>query len=233
MAAELEKLAKYYWDRDNQPRENLYTTLAEEERAIGGPETVVPVRQTTPTGSPEAPKPHGLEQIRYVIEIPEVSEELYARTREALEATGYTFVAAIRSVSIKDLLLEDEQREREGKPRRLDYVNDSKTMRATVPPEIEVAINPSSVRIERSNCLSTNDQQARIREEEVRWKKQLLEDVRPYVSMRMVDPSTYSQLEDAYMDKEGELLFPNYFARTDVQTVRGYVADVGRVDPRG
>lgn len=181
----------------------------------------------------EIPQPRGLEPIRYAIEIPTVNEEVYQRVREAVEATGRTFVAAIRSVSVGDLLAEDKQREQKGKARRLGFVNDSKTMRATVPPEMEIAINPNMVRIEGSNNLSTDAQKTKIREAEAAWKKQLPEDVRPYVSMRMVDPSTYSQLEDSYMDGTGELLFPNFFARTDAQTVRGGVALVGRDDPTG
>lgn len=45
MAQELEKLAHYYTEQRNQPRANLYKALAAEERAIGGPETVVPVEK--------------------------------------------------------------------------------------------------------------------------------------------------------------------------------------------
>ncbi len=48
----------------------------------------------------------------------------------------------------------------------------------------------------------------------------------------MVDPSTISQIEDNYMDKNnGMPLLPDWSARTDVQTVRGDVADVGRGGP--
>lgn len=177
----------------------------------------------------ETPRPRGLEPTRYAIEIPTVSEEIYMRTREAVEQAGYNFIVPIRSVSIEDLLAEDKQREKRGEPRRLGYVKDSKTMRATVPPEMEIAVNPTKVRIEGSNSLSTDRQKAMIRTEEARFKKQLPSEVMSFVSMLMVDPSTYSQLEDAYMDEIGKLLFSNY-VRTDVQTVRGSVAIVGRYD---
>ncbi|MBI4080273.1 MAG: hypothetical protein HY430_00715 [Candidatus Levybacteria bacterium] len=182
--------------------------------------------------APETSQPRGLEPIEFAIDIPTVNEEVYLKTREAVEATGYRFVAAIRPVSIEDLIAEDSQREQEGKPGRLGHVNDSRAMRAIVPPEMEVAINPASVRIEGSNYLSTDDQIAKIQDAEDEWKELLPEDVRSLVSMRMVDPSTYSQLEDAYMDaREGQPLFPNYFARTDVPTFLGFVADVGRRGP--
>lgn len=176
------------------------------------PERFSGVAKAQATRTEEKPKPHGLEPIRFAIEIPAVSKEVYMRTREALEAVGHTFVTAIRSVSIEDLLAEDRQR----KQVRFGYVNDSKTMRATVPPEMEVVVNPDRVRIEGSNRLPTDEQKAKIKTEEAELKEQLPKDLRDLVSMHMVDPSTYSQLEDAYIDKEGKLLFPDYFARTDV-----------------
>lgn len=161
-------------------------------------------------------------------EIPAVSKETYKRILEAVEATGYNFIASIRPVSIDNLLVEDSQRE----PRRLGYVNDSRVMRTAVSPEMKVAINPNKFRIEGSNNLSTDKQKKEIKEEEARWKSQLPEDIRPFVSMRMVDPSAISQLEDAYMDRnKGKLLLPDWFARTDVQTVPGDVAVVGRGAP--
>ncbi|MEK7616640.1 MAG: hypothetical protein AAB414_01150, partial [Patescibacteria group bacterium] len=43
MAAELDKLAQIYEGKGNRPRAALYKALAAEERAIGGPETVIPV----------------------------------------------------------------------------------------------------------------------------------------------------------------------------------------------
>lgn len=175
------------------------------------------------------PQPRDLER-----EIPTVSENVYNRTREAVKKSGCNFIVPIRSVSIKDLLAEDELREQRGEARRLGYVDDSKSskrMLATVPPKMEVAINPARFKIVGSNYRSIDEQKAMIRKEETRWKEGLPEDVRPLVSMRMVYPSTLSQLEDAYMDKEGKLLFSDYFVRTDVETVPGVVARVGRFDP--
>lgn len=50
-------------------------------------------------------------------------------------------------------------------------------------------------------------------------------------SMEMADPSTVSQIEDAYIDETGGLLLPDYSVRTDIQTVPGLATDVGRSAP--
>lgn len=43
MAAELDQLARYWRERGDPHRADFYRTLAEQERAIGGPETVLPL----------------------------------------------------------------------------------------------------------------------------------------------------------------------------------------------
>lgn len=186
--------------------------------------------QSTAPARPSESLPSRLKPTPFEIEIPTVSDETYAETRKAVEATG-AFIVSIRSLTMEDLLREDEQRGQRGEPKRLGYVNDSKTMRATLPPEMEVFINPNAVRIEGSNNLSTDRQKIKIAEVEARFKDHLPERVRPFVSFHMVDPSTYSQLEDAWMDAGRGLLLPDYFARTDVRNVEGGVARVGRHDP--
>ena len=177
--------------------------------------------------------PLRLKLIPFEIEIPTVSEEVYAETRKAVEtAIPGVFITSIRPVTMEDLLTEDGQRGERGQPKRLGYVNDSKIMRAVFPPEMEVFINPNAVRIEGSNGLSTDQQKRKIMEEEARFKAKLPKAVRPFVSLLMVDPSTMSQVEDRYMDENnGALLFPDFFGRTDVQTVQDLVAYVGRYDP--
>lgn len=175
--------------------------------------------------------PLRLKPMPFEIEIPEVSEAVYAETRKAVEATG-AFITSIRSLTMEDLLREDEEREKRGEPRRLGYVNSSETMRSTFPPKMEVFINPKAVRIEGSNNLSTDEQKKKITEAAASFKEQLPEGVRSFVDLHMVDPSTYSQLEDAWMDAGNGLLFPDYFVRTDIQTdVGGSVARVGRGGP--
>lgn len=47
MAVELDKLSAYYRKKHNNARAKLYRALAEEERAIGGPETILPASVTT------------------------------------------------------------------------------------------------------------------------------------------------------------------------------------------
>lgn len=190
--------------------------VAEEARKAGVPVTLAEAQ------------PSHLTPTLFKIEIPTVSEEIYAETRRAVEtAIPGVFITQIRSVSIEDLLTEDLIRVQ----RRLGYVNDSRTMRATVPPEMEVFINPKAVRIEESNRLSTDKHKTRIAEAQANFRERLPEKVRHFVNMYMVDPSTYSQLEDAWMDAGKGLLFPDFFARTDVETVRGGVAGVGRFGP--
>lgn len=184
----------------------------------------------------EIARRHGLETFapsitdrpQFGIEIPSVSEEVYAETRRAIEtATPGVFIAQIQPLSISDLL-----KIKKDSLRRLGYVDTSKTMRNTVPPEMEVFVDPNNFRIKHSDNLTTNAQKTRIAEVAAELKLRLPEAVRPYVDWYMVDPSTLSQLEDRYMDENnGALLLPNFFARTDIQTVRGSVAIVGRVDP--
>ena len=52
----------------------------------------------------------------FTIDIPVVSEEVYAATRRAVEDTG-AFIASIRAVTMEGLLAEDKQRGR----RRLNH----------------------------------------------------------------------------------------------------------------
>lgn len=173
-----------------------------------------------------------LKPIPFEIEIPTVSEEVYVETRRAVEtAIPNVFIAPIRSATMESLLAEERQREQRGEPRRLGYVNDSKTMRATLSPAMEVFIDPTAIRIEGSNYLSTDEQKAEIAKVAARYRERLPEALRGYVDWHMVDPSTMSQLEDAWMDAGNGLLLPDFYARTDVETVGGGVAGVGRIVP--
>lgn len=174
-------------------------------------------------------------KVVFEIEIPEVSEQIYIETRKAVEATG-AFITTIQSLTMKDLLREDEERGQRGEPKRLGYViDDTRATWAAAPPEMEVFINPKAVRIEDSNGLPTARQKTKIARAERQFKTQLSERVMPFVQFIMADPSTMSQIEDAWMDAGNGLLFPNYLACTEVQTVgdiEGGVAHVGRSDPR-
>lgn len=177
--------------------------------------------QIRPGEGPQLPR---VEPILYPIDIPTVTPEVYAQVVESLKKVGITFKAPIQEASMNELMKQDTKN-------RLGYVNDSESMRATVPPAMEVAINPNKVRIEGSNNLPTDDQKDLIAQYEQEIKQQLPKDVRNLISIIMADPSTDSQLEDAYMDQTGKQLFPNFFARTDVEMVSGYVAGVGRSVP--
>lgn len=204
-------------------------------RALYGAVELPGTTQTTSkkTEAAQESTPIRLQPIQFNIEIPQVSEEVYAETRQAVEtAIPGVFITPIRPLSLAELLEEDGQREQNGDSRRLGFVNSSETMRATTPPEMEVFIDPKNFRIEDSNNLPTDAQKIRIAEEAAKVSLLLPEPVRPHVGWHMVDPSTLSQLEDRYMDeRSGALLFPDFFGRTDVKTVQGYVAFVGRLDP--
>lgn len=165
----------------------------------------------------------------FAIEIPQVPQGVYEETRRAVEATG-AFITSIRPLSIQDLLREDRKR-MEGERRFSDWINPSQLMWATVPPNMEAFIDPQNVRIEDSNSLPTGLQKELIAQARAEFRLQLPEAVRFLVGLQMVDPSTYFQLEDAWMAAGRGLLFPDFFARTDVKTVEGGVADIGRIEP--
>lgn len=206
---------------------NLRTQAVQPQVASTGQEAPTKAQATSKQETPAR-----LEPVIFKLEIPTVSVEEYTKTREAVENAGYNFVVPIRSVSVKELIAEDRAREGRGEARRLGFVNDSRRMRAVVPPEMEVAINPTKFRIEESNNLPTDDQKRRIKQEQAILRDQVPNDIRHLVNIEMVDPSTLSQLENAYMDvTEGQLFLPDWFARTDVQTVRGRAAGAGRFDP--
>lgn len=172
--------------------------------------------------------------IPFEIAIPGVSPEVYAETRRAVEtAIPNVFIAQIQPDTMEELLVKDLQREADGGSRRINHgwVNTSKGMRATFPPAMEVFIDPQKFRIDNSNNLSTDAQKAKIAEEAAKLSTRLPKNVSCFVIWQMMDPSTGSQLEDRYMDRYGELLMPDFFIRTDVPTVQGFVADVGHLGP--
>lgn len=158
-------------------------------------------------------------------EIPTVSKELYAQTKEALAKEGYTFVVDIEPVSIGQLATGEETSQ------RFAYVNPSENMRAIVPPKMEVAINPENLRIKNSESKSTDTQIRMIQREETALKGKLSQEVRDLINMRMQNASVLAQLDGEYEKETGEVLFTNWFGRTDDQTIPGRVANVGRYNP--
>ena len=73
--------------------------VAEEARGAGVPETLEEITRTSRQTALAEALPSRLKPILFKIEIPTVSEAVYAETRKAVEATG-VFIAPIRSVSI-------------------------------------------------------------------------------------------------------------------------------------
>ena len=159
------------------------------------------------------------------LEIPTVTEGLYLETREALAKKGYTFVVAIKSLSIGQLVSDPIENYRFGD------VSPSENMRDIVPQQMEVAINPGDLRIKGSNFKSTDAQIGMIKDEEAGLKNELSQEVRDLISMRMQSASVLAQLDHEYQKETGRVLFTNWFGRTDDQTVPGLVAYVGRNDP--
>lgn len=161
-------------------------------------------------------------------QIPVVDEELYHRTRGAVVEAGYNFIVQIQPLSIADLL------NGQGKPGRFGFVVPSETMRSFIAPAMEVAINPARFQIEDSKYLSTSQQKGKISEELVRLRQKVQADIQDFILGGMFDPSTLSQIDDAYMDREEKPLLLGYCVRTDVEVGGGLVACVGRLgsDPR-
>ena len=160
------------------------------------------------------------------IEIPTVAEALYGQTRKALAKEGFTFIAAIEPVSIGQLVTDEATSQYFG------YVNTSENMRAIVPPQMEVAINPKNLRNRDSNFKSTDTQIRMIQEEEAALKGKLSQEVRDFISMRIQNASVLAQLDSKYHSKTRKVLFTNWFGRTDDQTRSpGFVASVGRHAP--
>ena len=234
MAVELEQLrreASALAEKFRQAgQDDLADILDNDARGLGVISKIAGGRGFKTFTPPESETlPSRLEPIPFVIEIPQVSEAVYAETRKAVEATG-AFIAPIRSVTLEELLAEDIEREARGGSRRFNHrwVNTSPDMRATLPPAMEVFIHPETFKIKGSDYLLTDTQKRMIQDEGARSRERLLEKVRQNVIFEMMDPSSVSQLEDAWIDAGNGLLLPDYFARTDVKTVRGHVAAVGR-----
>ena len=155
-------------------------------------------------------------------EIPAVSEELYMQTREALAKEGYTFVVAIEPLSIGQLVSDPV------KSQRFDYVDPSENIGAIVAPQMEVAIDPTHIRIESSNHLSTDKSIEEIKQQEAALKARLPQEVRNLISMRIQNASVLAQLDDQYQKETGKVLFTDWHGRTDDRTVRGLDTGVGR-----
>lgn len=158
-------------------------------------------------------------------DIPTVSEELYLKTREYLDIEGYNLVVRIKPVSIGQLVTN------KATSQRFESVHPSKNMRAIIPPQMEVAINPNNLRIINSNDKTTNDQIRMLEKEEAALKAKLPQEVRDLISIRLQNASVLAQVADGYQRKTGKVLFAGWFGRTDDQTVPGDGIAVGRYTP--
>lgn len=203
------------WIKGQEARGNTAATEAGRKLLgihgdISFPSVATPVEARATTQIPEPAS-----------EIPTVSAELYVKTRKALAKKGYTFIVDILPVSIGQLAKDEATNQR---------VNASENMRAIVPPQMEVAINPKNLRIKNSNSKSTEDQIRMLKEEEKALKVKLPQEIRDIISIRMQTASVLAQVDAKYQKKTGKVLFTNWFGRTDDQTIPGGVVIVGRFD---
>ncbi|MEK7450403.1 MAG: hypothetical protein AAB662_00515 [Patescibacteria group bacterium] len=154
MSSDLEKLARKFLGSGHSEIADGASALAELARKVHAPETFL-----------------------QPFDIPAVSDKIYLRTREILARKGLRFVVAINPVSINRLVTD------EGVESSLGYMIDSEEMRSSVPPQIEVAINPGRFRIEGSNGLSTEDQFKKIKDQEAILRSKLPKDIRAGISI--------------------------------------------------
>ncbi len=146
--------------------------------------------------------------------IPAASKELYVKTREALAKEGYFFIVDILPVSIGKI-----------------FGYTSENMRATVPPQMEVVINPKKLTIGASSSWPS-DQRSAIEKEEAALKARLPQEIRDLVGMPMQNTSVLMQIDDVYKEYTGKVLFTNWRGRTyDDQTSPGDSGSIGRSDP--
>lgn len=236
MSAELGKLRQQADQLARQFRQKGYSDIADTlsadaksfgarekiARQLGVPETFAVSASVQPQSAditPSRPLQH------VALEIPSVSEEAYNKTRESLAKEGFTHVVTIKPVSMGELATDEATRN------RFAFVNSSENMRSIVPTEMEVAIDPKNVRIKNSNNKSTDTQIRMTQDDEVKLKGKLPEEVRDLVSIPMPNASTASQADIDYQDKTGKPLYPDFWVRTDDETVSGGVVVVGRRGP--
>lgn len=209
MAANLERLAQEFQQRGHPEMAYHLRNGARIARQIGIPEHF-PGNEATSQ-----------------FDIPTVSEELYLKTREYLDIEGYNLVVRIKPVSIGQLATN------KATSQRFESVHPSKNMRAIIPPQMEVAINPNNLRIINSNDKTTNDQIRMLEKEEVALKAKLPQEVRDLISIRLQNASVLAQVDDGYQRKTGKVLFSDWSGRADDQTVPGDGITVGRYLPTG
>lgn len=220
MAAKLGELAREFRRRGSPEMADYLENGAQIARKLGVPESF-PITETAIPAEAIAV----LKTSEPKFEIPIVSKELYEKTCEALAKEGYTFIVNILPVSIGQLAVNELANQ------RFAYANSSENMRAIVPPQMKVAINPENLKIKNSNSKSTDEQIRMLTEKEADLKAKLPQGIRDNISMVLQNASVLVQLDIKYQNGTGKPLFTNWFGRTDDQTVPGFVALVGRDDP--
>ncbi len=222
MAAELDKLAKYYIEKGNKSRAKLYAALAEEERSLKGPETVVSAKQAAVAkGETQIPEPD-LRQQTYEL-LKQVREPSPEEKRD-LKEMGFVFLTALPK-SFAQVVSEDQDYFWEGE---LKYAIARAELRDYVPPAITVALNPTRLAIPGSFNKSKDKQLGMI----AKYSRDEIEAKFPDAKAVMLPATTYAQADMAYSKvNNGQVLFRDFFARALDNTSEVCSAYVGQYHP--
>jgi len=149
--------------------------------------------------------------------IPEVSEELYVRTREALASQGFTAAVDIKPLSIAQIV---EAHQRSFAPQTIDKARSLVTDGAVTPPEMQVVARPNKWNIHGSERPLTSREavNALTHEEEEALRERLPADVRELVSMPMPCASVIMQLgiEMRYRSSGVGFILPDFRSRSSL-----------------
>lgn len=217
MSANLEALSKYYKEKGNKPRAKLYSALAEEERAIDGPETVISQQQAVEIQPPKI----DLRQQTY--ELLALVREPTEEEKEALKERGIVFLPT-ETKSLSQVVSEDQDYFWSGE---LDYVDSKTELRDYIPPvPLQVGLNFENPAIPGSFNRSKS-----VQLEMIERRSQELQKEFPDARLVMLPSTVYSQADEAYKKKTGKVFFTTFFARALDQTSEVDSADVGRNAP--
>lgn len=143
-----------------------------------------------------------------------------AEEKEILENNGFVFFT-VEAKSLEQVNQDSRQ--------YIDYLHPSEKLRAyTSPQEFVVAIKPSELRLAESNNSSQGKQLKMITE----YSQNKLEKLVPSAKAVMLPATGYAQADIEFQrTKDGQKLFPDFWARALDATVDSFVAHVGRGHP--
>lgn len=160
-----------------------------------------------------------------------VSEKTLFELRAALIKLGYSFFARTSPLSIAQLKSMNKK--------DFDFMNSSETMRAIVPPSMEIAVNPHKLKLSNSRrsleegwgeSLAADEYLAleALSLEEKDLKSFLPDGLKDFVSMPVLSASTLVQIDKAYRKESGGFFFDEWYGQSNSQTEYGVAVSVGR-----